>query len=70
MIPKSGQRFSARIMRQTKSMIPKSGLFSENIMRQTKRMTRKSTPQKNITGGCAPMGVQRFSDEVMPSAEA
>jgi len=33
-------------------------------------MTRKSTPKKNITWGCAPMGVQRFSDKVMPSAEA
>jgi len=35
MIPKSGYRFSEKIMRQLKSMIPKSGhRFSEKIMRQ------------------------------------
>jgi DNA-binding winged helix-turn-helix (wHTH) protein len=35
MIPKSGYRFSEKIMRQIKSMIPKSGYrFSEKIMRQ------------------------------------
>jgi len=35
MIPKSGHRFSEKIMRQLKSMIPKSGnRFSEKIMRQ------------------------------------
>jgi DNA-binding winged helix-turn-helix (wHTH) protein len=38
MIPKSGYRFSDRIMRQQKKrMIPKSGYrFSETIMRQQK----------------------------------
>jgi len=35
MIPKSGNRFSEKIMRQQKSMIPKSGnRFSEKIMLQ------------------------------------
>jgi len=38
MIPKSGHRFSERIMRQLKRMIPKSGhRFSEKIMRQLKK---------------------------------
>jgi hypothetical protein len=37
MIPKSGYRFSEKIMRQQKSMIPKSGCrFSEKIMLQAK----------------------------------
>jgi hypothetical protein len=37
MIPKSGTRFSEKIMRQQKSMIPKSGnRFSEKIMFQKK----------------------------------
>ena len=35
MIPKSGNRFSEKIMLQQKSMIPKSGnRFSEKIMLQ------------------------------------
>ncbi len=35
MIPKSGNRFSEKIMLQQKSMIPKSGnRFSEEIMLQ------------------------------------
>ncbi len=47
-------------------MIPKSGRrFSDEIMRRIKSMTRKSMPS-----GCDPMGVQRFSDEVMPQTEA
>ena len=37
MIPKSGYRFSERIMRKRISMIPKSGYrFSDRIMRNTK----------------------------------
>jgi DNA-binding winged helix-turn-helix (wHTH) protein len=37
MIPKSGYRFSDRIMRKRISMIPKSGYrFSDRIMRNTK----------------------------------
>jgi hypothetical protein len=37
MIPKSGDRFSDKIMRQQKVMIPKSGnRFSDKIMRQQK----------------------------------
>jgi hypothetical protein len=43
MIPKSGFRFSDKIMRQQKSMIPKSGFrFSDKIMRQQKSMIPKS----------------------------
>jgi len=35
MIPKSGYRFSEKIMRKLKCMIPKSGYrFSEKIMRK------------------------------------
>jgi hypothetical protein len=35
MIPKSGNRFSAKIMRHAKSIIPKSGnRFSAKIMRK------------------------------------
>jgi hypothetical protein len=35
MIPKSGNRFSEKIMRKLKSMIPKSGnRFSKKIMRK------------------------------------
>jgi hypothetical protein len=41
MIPKSGDRFSEKIMRQPKSMIPKSG-FRKKIMRQPKSMIPKS----------------------------
>jgi hypothetical protein len=41
MIPKSGGRFSEKIMRHAKSMIPKSGgRFSEKIMRNVKSATR------------------------------
>jgi len=40
MIWKSGNRFSEKIMRQTKSMIRKSrNRFFEKIMRQTKRLS-------------------------------
>jgi hypothetical protein len=46
MIRKSGGRFSERIMRHAKSMIPKSGgRFSEKIMRQ-----QKSTILSNLIG--------------------
>jgi hypothetical protein len=39
MIPKSGYRFSERIMHQRKCMIPKSGYrFSEEIMHQRKNL--------------------------------
>jgi hypothetical protein len=35
MIPKSGNRFSEKILRKLKSMIPKSGnWFSDKIMRK------------------------------------
>jgi len=38
MIPKSGNRFSEKIMRQLKSMIPKSGSrFSDKIMLKLKK---------------------------------
>jgi len=38
MIPKSGHRFSDRIMRQTNGMIPKSGhRLSGRIMRKAKQ---------------------------------
>jgi hypothetical protein len=42
MIPKSGYRFSEKIMLQQKSMIPKSGYrFSEKIMLQQKSVIPK-----------------------------
>jgi hypothetical protein len=51
MIPKSGNRFSDKIMRQPKSMIPKSGnRFSDKIMRRPKSMIPKSLPSDLIRG--------------------
>ncbi|MCF6113766.1 hypothetical protein [Mesorhizobium muleiense] len=42
MIPKSGDRFSDKIMREPKRMIPKSGdRFSDKIMREPKSMIPK-----------------------------
>jgi hypothetical protein len=41
MIPKSGPRFSEKIMLKTSSMIAKSGRrFSEKIMLKTKNLSR------------------------------
>jgi hypothetical protein len=57
MIPKSGDRFSGKIMRPSKRMIPKSGdRFSGKIMRPSKRMIPKSG--------------DRFSDEIMRSPKS
>jgi len=52
MIPKSGHRFSEKIMREQNSMIPKSGhRFSDKIMREQNSMIPKSG--------------HRFSDKIM-----
>jgi hypothetical protein len=51
MIPKSGCRFSEKIMRQDKSTIPKSGCrFSEKITRQDKSMIPKKAVPDPIGG--------------------
>jgi len=43
MIPKSGNRFSDKIMREQRRMIPKSGnRFSDKIMREQRPMIPKS----------------------------
>jgi hypothetical protein len=44
MIPKSGNRFSEKIMLELNSMIPKSGnRFSEKIMLESKRKNTHGT---------------------------
>ncbi|CAH2397298.1 hypothetical protein MES4922_190098 [Mesorhizobium ventifaucium] len=53
MIPKSGNRFSDKIMRDQKAMIPKSGnRFSDEIMREPISIipNRRSAQRKMGTG--------------------
>jgi hypothetical protein len=60
MIPKSGYRFSDKIMLQQKSMIPKSGYrFSDKIMLQQKSMIPKKPAPDLIRGG------YRISEEIV-----